>query len=382
MALIIAVLLDFALGDPKFLPHPVILIGKIIDFWRKIFLTDTHSFFQGLAVCIMTLTTTGLLVFIVLYISDCNFLVQVYLLYSALAWRDLKDETAPVVKALMKCEAAMKRQDMKNETVPVVNVLINKNLPEELGIQRDIHNENISVVNAVMKKKLPETQQDMKDDDGLMNKNLLEARKYLSFVVGRDTQNLNETEIVRALIETIAENSVDGVFSVMFFAMIGQFINSSWGMCLFVWLFKAASTLDSMIGYEEFHEFGTASARLDDVLNFLPARLGGVIIILAGALMSCDVKQAMKVFLDDRLKHKSPNSAHGESAFAGVLGVKLGGGAFYSGKFEARPSINSEGREPEIFDIIRAWKLLDVSCAIFTVIIYTLMCYFLRVLSC
>ena len=304
---LVAILLDQALGDPKNFPHPVILIGKIIDFWRKIFLTDTHSFIQGLAVCIMTLTTTGLLVFIILYISDCNFLVQVYLLYSALAWRDLKDETAKVVEALMR-----------------------KNFPE--------------------------------------------ARKYLSFVVGRDTQNLNETEILRALIETIAENSVDGVFSVMFFAIIGQFINASYGMALCVWIFKVASTLDSMIGYETFHEFGTASARLDDILNFLPARLGGIIIILAGALTFCNVKRAMKVFLNDRLKHKSPNSAYGESAFAGVLDVRLGGGAFYSGKLEPRPSINPEGREPEIVDVTRAWELLDVSCSLFAFVIISLSC--------
>ena len=306
MIFCLAILLDFALGDPKNFFHPVILIGKFIDFWRKIFLTNTHSFFQGLVVCVMTLTTTGLLVCSVLYLSNYNFLVQVYLLYSALAWRDLKDETAPVVNAL---------------------------------IQKD----------------------------------LLEARKFLSFVVGRDTQNLNECEILKALIETIGENSVDGVFSVMFFALIGQFINNSYGMILFVWLFKASSTLDSMIGYEKFHEFGKASARLDDVLNFLPARIGGIIIILAGALTGCNIKLALKIFMSDRLKHKSPNSAHGESAFAGVLGVKLGGGAFYSGKFEARPSINSNGREPEIFDVLRAWQLLDVSCAIFAVVIMMIM---------
>lgn len=336
-----AILLDFALGDPKFLPHPVVLIGKIIDFWRKIFLTDTDSFFQGLAVCIMTLTTTGLLVFIVLYISDCNFLVQVYLLYSALAWRDLKDETAKVVEALMR-----------------------KSFPEKITVCKNMEDDN-----ALNKKSLHEA-----GAETLTSENLHKARKYLSFVVGRDTPNLNETEILRALIETIAENSVDGVFSVMFFAMIGQFINASYGMGLCVWIFKAASTLDSMIGYETFHEFGTASARLDDILNFLPARLGGMIIILAGALTSCNVKRAMKIFLADRLKHKSPNSAHGESAFAGVLDVRLGGGAFYSGKFEPRPLINPEGREPEIFDVIRAWRLLDVSCSLFAFVIISPLC--------
>ena len=299
--------------------------------------------------------TTGLLVWLVLYVSNCNFLVQVYLLYSALAWRDLKDETAKVVDALIRKnfpEKVVNRENMKYENVPA---LMNKKLLED--------------DDALTKKNSHEAATETST-----SKNLIEARKYLSFVVGRDTQNLNETEILRALIETIAENSVDGVFSVLFFAAVGQFINASYGMALCVWLFKAASTLDSMIGYEKFHEFGTASARLDDILNFLPARLGGIIIILAGALTGCNVKRAMKVFLDDRLKHKSPNSAHGESAFAGVLDVRLGGGAFYSGTFEPRPSINPDGREPEIVDVMRAWKLLDVSCSTFAVIIYVLMC--------
>ena len=231
----------------------------------------------------------------VLYLSNYNFLVQVYLLYSAVAWGDLKDETSPILHALMQ-------------------------------------------------------------------NNINEARKFLSFVVGRDTQNLTEREIVSAVIETISENSIDGVISVMFFAGLGQVINNSFGACLFVWLFKAASTLDSMIGYEKFQEFGKCAARLDDALNFIPARLGGLIIT------GCNVS-ALKVFFHDRLNHKSPNSAHGESAFAGVLNIKLGGGAFYNGKFESRPVINSQGRECNLYDIVRAWRLLDRSCALFAVII-------------
>ena len=218
-----------------------------------------------------------------------------YLLYASIAWRDLKDETSPILHALM--------QD-----------------------------------------------------------NINEARKFLSFVVGRDVDNLSESEIVRAVIETISENSIDGVMSVMFFAGLGHVINNSFGACLFVWLFKAASTLDSMIGYEKFQEFGKFAARLDDALNFIPARLGGIII--AG----CNV-QALKVFFHDRISHKSPNSAHGESAFAGVLNIKLGGGAFYNGKFTARPVINSHGGECNLYDIVRAWRLLDRSCALFALII-------------
>lgn len=289
MTLCLAVMLDAVLGDPRIIPHPVALIGRLINC----FTVDTHSFLKGLAVCIITVLTVSLSVFLLIYITGCNVIVQVYLLYSALAWRDLKDETAPVLSCLL-------------------------------------------------------------------SHDLINARKYLSRVVGRDTECLNETEITCAVIETIAENSIDGIISVLFWAGIGQVLDAHYGAALCVWIFKAASTLDSMIGYENLHEFGKPSARLDDAMNFIPARLGGMII--AG-------RKGFKVFLSDRLKHKSPNSAHGESAFAGVLGVRLGGGAYYGGKFEAREYINAEGRDAEPYDIIRAWKLLDKSCSLFALLV-------------
>ena len=254
---------------------------------------------------VITLITAGLFIWALLYVSGFNIAVKVYLLYSALAWRDLKDETRPVYQSL---------------------------------ITNDIQS----------------------------------ARRYLSYVVGRDTEKLNETEIVRATIETIAENSVDGVMSVIFFAAIGHAVNPLWGMGVSVWLFKAASTLDSMLGYESMGKFGTPSARLDDMMNFLPARIGGAIIILAGVFAGGNFREAFRVFMNDRLKHKSPNSAHGESAFAGVLGVRLGGGAYYSGKFEARAWLNEGGREPEAADILRAWRLLDVSCSLSILVVILL----------
>ncbi len=297
LVLSLAVLTDRILGDPKNFPHPVKLIGRVINFWQKILFTDKDSFIRGLALCVLTLCTAGLFVFALLYLSKNNFFVQVYLIYSALAWRDLKDETEKIFFALLK-------------------------------------------------------------------NNLDEARKFLSFVVGRDTEKLNAAEIICAVIETISENSVDGVISVIFFAALGNFFFSSYGMILSVWLFKAASTLDSMVGYESYEKFGFASAKLDDVLNFIPARLGGLIIVMSGG----NFFSALKIFLQDRKKHKSPNSAHGESAFAGTLNIKLGGGAFYGGIFEPRPFINENAREPEIFDIVRAWNLLDISCALFALL--------------
>ena len=297
LELSLAVLIDLILGDPKNFFHPVKLIGKLINALRK-FLFQEDSFIRGLALCLLTISSTGLFVWLALYISGNNFFVRIYFLYSALAWRDLKDETEIIFFALL-------------------------------------------------------------------NKNLTEARKFLSYVVGRDTENLNETEITRAVIETISENSIDGIISVIFFAAIGYLILGSYGMILSVWIFKAASTLDSMAGYKKYKSFGAPSAKLDDVLNFIPARLGGFII-------ACRNLRALKIFFRDRKKHASPNSAHGESAFAGVLNIKLGGGAFYNKKFEARPFINSGARDPEIFDIVRAWNLLDKSCGAFAVLMIIL----------
>lgn len=298
-------MLDEIIGDPANFPHPVKFIGHLISFLKSELLTDTHSFIRGLVLCIITLSATGLVISLTLYITDCNIIIQIYLLYSAIAWRDLKDETLPVVLSLM-------------------------------------------------------------------NHDIESSRKFLSRVVGRDTENMNEHEITRAVIETVAENSVDGIISVMFFAALGYMFNHSYGMALSVWLFKTASTLDAMIGYERYHEFGKAGARLDDVLNFIPARLGGLIIILAGILTGHDAKSALRVFIHDRKNHKSPNSAHGESAFAGVLSVRLGGGAFYDGKFESRPYINARADDPKLYDVFRAYKLLDVSCSLFAFMIILL----------
>ena len=271
----------------------------MITFWHKTLFIGNDSFVRGLAVVVMTLMTAGLLVAGVLYVSGCNVIVQVYLLYSAIAWRDLKDETRPVYLALLS-------HDLTN------------------------------------------------------------ARKYLAFVVGRDTESLSETEIVRAVIETVAENSVDGVMSVLFFAAMGHVMGGDYGACVGVWVFKSASTLDSMLGYESLGRYGTASARLDDMLNFIPARLGGVIIVMAGVFAGGGIKvrEGWRVFVSDRLRHKSPNSAHGESAFAGVLGVRLGGGAYYGGEFEARAWLNESARDPEAGDIVRAWRVLDGACVI------------------
>jgi adenosylcobinamide-phosphate synthase len=135
---------------------------------------------------------------------------------------------------------------------------------------------------------------------------------------------------------------------------------------LTVWFFKTVSTLDSMVGYEDerYGDFGHCSARLDDALNFIPARLGGAAALVAGACLGSSFRRGLRVFLRDRKKHKSPNSAHGESAFAGLLGIRIGGGASYGGVFEERPVIGDASREIEPQDVLRAHGILDATVAL------------------
>jgi len=344
MYIFTAVFLDALFGDPKKLLHPVSGVGAVVRFWEKRLYQEDDKKRAGVILCWAVLATTaaviGLILLLTSFVRPLYFVAVLYLLYAALAWRSLKDETLPVAVSLFKGD-----------------------LPH--------------------------------------------ARKELSRVVGRNTESLDEAGVVRAAIETIGENFIDGVFSVLFFAALGCAIGALFGCAsggaagavIMAWLFKAVSTMDSMVGYdnEQYRDFGCASAKLDDVLNFIPARLGGAILLFAGACLGYPFLKGWKVFLRDRKKHKSPNSAHGESAFAGLLGIKLGGGAEYGGVFEARPEIGddpktseaeapeakepkaktpetkaSEAREPEPTDILRAHSILDASVALCALILLSM----------
>ena len=178
------------------------------------------------------------------------------------------------------------------------------------------------------------------------------ARRKLSMIVGRDTDHLDKPEIVRATVETIGENLCDGVIAPLVYAAIG-------GAPLLM-AYKAVSTLDSMVGHrnERYEEFGWASARMDDILNFVPARLTGVLICGAAFLLRMDGRRAWHVFRRDRLKHRSPNSAHGESAMAGALSVQLGGHATYAGKPSSTPLLGDPINELHADTIASAHRIL------------------------
>lgn len=184
---------------------------------------------------------------------------------------------------------------------------------------------------------------------------LMKARKNLSRIVGRDTENLSKPEIIKATIETVAENLSDGVIAPLIFICLG---GAPLGMA-----YKAVNTLDSMMGYrdDEFEFFGKFAARLDDLVNLIPARISALLMIAGCPLVKADVGGAVRIYRRDRRNHTSPNSAQTESVCAGALGLCLGGDSFYKGVRIHKPTMGDEKQEPTIKDIETANRLMYVA---------------------
>jgi adenosylcobinamide-phosphate synthase len=188
---------------------------------------------------------------------------------------------------------------------------------------------------------------------------LQEARLQLGKIVGRDTSDLPPEEIARAAVETAAESLCDGVIAPLFYAFLG-------GAPL-AWAYKAVNTLDSMVGYQDEHYLylGRVPARLDDLANYLPARLTTVMLLLAGFLVGLNVKQGVRSVLADSGCQPSPNSGYPEGATAGLLGICLGGSCRYNGRYVDKPLLNPTGRKPRAFDIQATARLLQVAAVLF-----------------
>ena len=299
-----ALLLDLLFGDPETLPHPVRAVGALI-FRLEWVLYDRESRERGVLLTVATIlivaaVVQGLLV-LLSSLPALRTMLEIYLIYAALAWRSLKDESSAVMDRL---------------------------------------NEN--------------------DLDG--------ARYAVSRIVGRDTVDLDRESIVCATVETVGENAIDGVFSPLFFTILGFMAGYPAAV---VWAFKAASTLDSMVGYknERYENFGWASARFDDVLNFIPARLGALFMLAGAALNGYIVNRAaIGGVLRDRLRHASPNSAHGESVMAWLLGIELGGASRYGGVWVEKPTLGIAARDPEPQDIARSHEIMDRGVACFLLV--------------
>jgi len=294
--LVVAFLLDLGLGDPRWLPHPVVGMGKAITFLEKR-LRKEHSSpgiqrAAGLFSTLVLVVGTYLLVLISLRRAaqtwkPAGVALSIILLYTAIAVRSLK--------------------------------------------------EHILAVKAGLKT------------------NLTAARQALSQVVGRDTAHLKESEVVRAAIETAAENTCDGIIAPMFYAFIG-------GAPLAM-AYKAINTLDSMIGYrdERYLHFGFAAAKLDDLANYLPARLTALLMIAGSWVLGYGYLRGWKTMRRDARKHESPNSGYPEAAMAGILGVQLGGESRYRGRACIRPVLGEEGTVPTEAHIDRALKLVKTT---------------------
>jgi adenosylcobinamide-phosphate synthase len=272
-----AVVLDWLFGDPRWLPHPVVWIGRLISllerFWRKVVADERTGGVLLLfsTVVIVVTCATGLLIVMQLLHLNAGMLAAVWLSWTCLAARSLHRESRKVADALA-----------------------------------------------------------AGDLDG--------ARKWLSYIVGRDTAELTEPEIWRATVETVAENTSDGVIAPLFFLIIGGPVAAI--------AYKAVNTLDSMVGYknERYLYFGWASARFDDIVNFIPARLTGWLIVLAAPLLGLSGRGAMSIMRRDGRNHSSPNAGIPEAAVAGALGVQLGGTNVYFGQVVEKPTIGDPGQ--------------------------------------
>ena len=327
-----AVLLDLLLGDPSWLPHPVVIIGKLIDkleAWlrkrideKELSDSDRQRALRRAGkiltatVVLSTLIFTTAISVLAWLVSPWLFLaVQVFWGFQSLAIKGLVSESKNVYRCLT--GKASKTKKKSEEETPH-------------GIKR------FDIAAGF------ESKQDR----------LVAARKAVGRIVGRDTSELTDEGVTKATVETVAENFADGVLAPLLYLAIG-------GAPLAL-TYKAVNTMDSMLGYknEKYIDFGRASAKLDDFCGFAPARLAALFFVAAAALTGRDFKSAYRIWRRDRFNHASPNSAQTEAACAGALGIRLAGPAYYFGEYYDKPYIGDATREIEAEDILKANKLM------------------------
>ncbi|MDP2862469.1 MAG: adenosylcobinamide-phosphate synthase CbiB [Desulfobacterales bacterium] len=198
--------------------------------------------------------------------------------------------------------------------------------------------------------------------DALTRGDVEAARKGLSMIVGRDTANLDEAGILRAVIETVSENLSDGIVAPMFYLAVG-------GLPLAM-TYKAVNTLDSMVGYKDakYMDIGCFSAKMDDVLNWVPARITGFIIVIAAFILRFNWRDSWRIMRKDGRNHTSPNSGIPEAAVAGALGIQLGGKISYFDKITYKPTIGDRLKETDKKDVKNAWAIMFTASLLMAVI--------------
>jgi adenosylcobinamide-phosphate synthase len=203
----------------------------------------------------------------------------------------------------------------------------------------------------------------------LIKKDLRRSREDLSMIVGRDTENLDKESIIKATVETVSENISDGIIAPMLFIALG---GAPLGFA-----YKASNTLDSMVGYknEKYHYFGKFSALADDILNFIPSRISGLLIILSSFILRYNYKNSWKIFIRDRKNHSSPNAGQSEAAAAGALNLKLGGPNYYHGTLVEKPFIGDSLKSIEVTDILKVFKLMYTSAFLGLLLSLAIICF-------
>ncbi|MDO9555560.1 MAG: adenosylcobinamide-phosphate synthase CbiB [Atribacterota bacterium] len=295
--IITAYFLDLIIGDPYWLPHPVRIIGKVIEYLeRTLRKNNQNQQTEKIKGIILTVITVGLSYFIIYF-----------LIY-----------TAGIISPGLKFAFS---------SFFIFTTLSTKNLGEEaFSVYRALEEDNLEL-----------------------------ARERVSRIVGRDVNDLDKEEIVRATIESIAEGTVDGIISPLFYAVLG-------GAPLAM-AYKAVNTLDSMVGYKnkKYLQFGWFSAKLDDLVNSIPARISVLLIPVASLLVRQRGLAALKIIFRDGKKSPSPNAGIPEAGFAGSLGIQLGGVNFYRRLKEYRPILGEKLKEISPKDILKAILL---SCTV------------------
>ena len=300
-ALLLGALIDAVVGDPHRLPHPVKLMGRLI------------SLLEGRLRRVFPKTARG---------ENCA---------GAVLWVTVAAISFIVPAALlMLCHQLSHWLGLAVESVMCWQCLA----------ARSLVSESMRVKKAL--------------DTG----DIAASRKAVAMIVGRDTERLDEAGVARAAVETVAENASDGVIAPLLFLAIG---GGPLGM-----LYKAVNTMDSMLGYIEppYRHFGLVPAKLDDLFNFIPARLSALLMLVGGGALGFDMKNGLRIFRRDRSKHASPNSAQTESVMAGLLGLRLAGDAWYHGTLHKKEFIGDPLREIENEDIARADRIMYMTAAL------------------
>ena len=303
-SILLAVLLDLILGDPYSFPHPVKLMGRIIYAEEK-FIRDVIGESWTLSHSMVFHSQSIFLKILGFIISILNISLSFFIPYFLL-------------KVL--------------EGQKIIYTIVNIYLIYTCIAARSLHKEAMKVYYA-------------------LGEGIQKGRHQLSYIVGRDTQNLTEEEIIKAGIETVAENTSDGVIAPLFYILL---LGGPGGL-----MYKMVNTMDSMLGYknEKYQDLGYFPAKIDDIFNYIPARITGILMCLS-SVFRFNMKNGFKIMFRDRKNHPSPNSPYPEGAVAGLLNIQLGGNSNYFGKIVEKPTIGDNTRLVEKDDIKKTIEIM------------------------